>query len=93
MREGNARSGSGQPEHAQGGGRGFGMDETTIGEVRPEEIPEADAVDDVEGHNLLLDPELRREMARAREAEIERRLQVHEVLAEAKRPQDAPAKK
>ncbi len=70
------------------------MDESTIDEVEhPRAIPEADDKDDVEGHNLLPDPELGREMARAREAEIERRLKVREIQAEAKRPYDPRAKK
>jgi hypothetical protein len=69
------------------------MDESTIGEQRPDAIPGADDKGDVEGHNLLPDPELGREMARAREAEIERRLKLHEIRAEAKHPSDPPAKK
>ena len=70
------------------------MDGTTKDEVkRPDAIPGADGTDDVEGHNLLPDPELGREMARAREAEIERRLQAHEAQAQAKHPSDPPAKK
>jgi hypothetical protein len=68
------------------------MDESTIGAERPDSIPGADDKD-VEGHNLLPDPELGREMARAREAEIERRLKAHEVQAEAKHPVDPHTKK
>jgi|WetSurMetagenome_2_1015567.scaffolds.fasta_scaffold1905711_2 hypothetical protein len=69
------------------------MDESKIAAARPEGSPGADDQDDVEGHNLLPDPVLGREMARAREAEIERRLRAHEVQAEAKRSQESQAKK
>jgi hypothetical protein len=68
------------------------MDESTTAVERPEGIPGADDKD-VEGHNLLPDPELGREMARAREAEIERRLKVHDVEVAAKRPSEPHPKK
>ncbi len=69
------------------------MDESKIdGAERPEAIPTAED-QDVEGHYLMPDPGLSREMARAREAEIERRLKAHEIQAEAKRQSDPHEKK
>jgi len=70
------------------------MDDSTIEEAkRPEATPVPDDEDDVESHNLLPDPQLGREMARVREAEIERRLKAHEVQAESKHQHDQQAKK
>lgn len=70
------------------------MDEPTINEAqRPEVTPGSADDDDVEGHNLLPDPTLGREAARSREAEIERRLRIHEAQVEAKHQGDPNAKK
>ncbi len=66
---------------------------TTDDAERPEAIPTPDDTQDVEGHNLLPDPGLGREMARAREMEIERRLKAHEVQVEAKHPAEPHPKK
>jgi hypothetical protein len=65
------------------------MDESTKHEVeRQEAIPGAGDEPDVEGHNLLPDAELGREMARAKERDIERRLQAHELQVEARPPSE-----
>jgi hypothetical protein len=69
------------------------MDDSKIdGADRPEATPAADD-QDVEGHYLMPDPGLSREMARAREADIERRLKAHEAQVEAKRQSEPHEKK
>lgn len=42
--------------------------------------------EDVEGHSMLHDPSLGRQLARAREQDIQRHLKRHEFETEAKRP-------
>jgi len=68
------------------------MDESTKHEVEGQAaIPGAGDEPDVEGHVLLPDPELGREMARARERDIERRLHAHALQVEAKPPDEKSA--
>ena len=68
------------------------MDGSTKHELeRQEAIPGAGDEPDVEGHNLLPDAELGREMARAKERDIERRLHAHELEVEARPPSEKSA--
>jgi hypothetical protein len=71
------------------------MNEPTKHEAEREAaIPGAGDEPDVEGHILLPDAELGREMARAKERDIERRLQAHELQVEARHPSETtPSKK
>ncbi|MEI8334249.1 MAG: hypothetical protein WCH74_10410 [Chloroflexota bacterium] len=68
------------------------MDGSTEHEVeRQDAIPGAGDEPDVEGHNRLPDAELGRELARARERDIERRLRAHTLQVEAKPPDEKSA--
>jgi len=68
------------------------VDGSTEHEVeRQDAIPGAGDEPDVEGHNLLPDAELGRELARARERDIERRLRAHTLQVEAKPPDEKSA--
>jgi len=68
------------------------MDGSTKHEMeRQEAIPGAGDEPDVEGHNLLPDAELGRELARARERDIERRLRAHALQVEARPPGEKSA--
>jgi len=68
------------------------VDGSTEHEVeRQDAIPGAGDEPDVEGHNLLPDAELGREVARARERDIERRLRAHTLQVEAKPPDEKSA--
>jgi hypothetical protein len=42
--------------------------------------------EDVEGHSMLHDPTIGRQLARSREQEIQRNLKRHELETEARRP-------
>jgi hypothetical protein len=45
-----------------------------------------DGSEDVEGHSMLLDPGIARDLARAREKEIQKRAERHGLEEEARRP-------
>lgn len=52
----------------------------------PDPADEQRDEEDVEGHSMLPDPTLGRQLARAREQEIQRHLKRHEFETEARRP-------
>ena len=56
------------------------------GRNQPTDLPGDEPEEDVEGHSMLHDPTIGRQLARSREQEIQRNLKRHELETEARRP-------